>query len=61
MKDVLQGEAYHLYDEMLDEVCDPVCIGSPTYSPSYVLKLVDPIAYRTGFWDWVDSAELAVH
>lgn len=38
------------YDEMLDEQGD-IHIGSLTYSPSQVLKEVDPIAYRCGFSD----------
>lgn len=60
MKTMLMGEAYARYDEMLDECCDEVRIGSLTYSPSWVLKMVDPIAYRCGFHDWLDAEELEV-
>ncbi|MEK9698962.1 MAG: hypothetical protein VW270_24510 [Candidatus Poseidoniales archaeon] len=41
------------YDEYLDEQPD-VIIGSLSYAPSRVLKLVDPIAYRCGYDDFVD-------
>ena len=41
-----------LYDEMLDD-CNPmVKIGNLEYSPSRVLKEVDPIAYRCGMNDY---------
>lgn len=43
------------YDEMLDEVYPVATIGGMSYAPSYALGLVDPIAYRTGFNDWLDS------
>ena len=33
-------------DDLIDEENEEVCIGSLTYSPSQVLKEVDPIAYR---------------
>lgn len=38
------------YDEMLDEQGD-VHIGSLTFSPSEIIKKLDPIAYRCGFND----------
>lgn len=38
------------YDDMLDEQGD-IVIGSLHYSPSQVLKEVDPIAYRVGLAD----------
>jgi hypothetical protein len=43
------------FDDMLDEVCDEVRIGTLSYSPSHVLKNVDPIAYRVGFSEWLDA------
>ena len=36
------------YDDFLDEVNPDISIGSLTYSPSQVLKSVDPVAYRCG-------------
>ena len=45
------------YDDFLDEVCEPVVIGSLTYSPSQVLKAVDPIAYRVGLSEFEDMED----
>ena len=58
MKYLSEYKALNLYDEMLDDCCEEVKIGSLTYSPSHVLKNVDPIAYRCGFIDWLDSENL---
>lgn len=60
MQKMLQGQAYGFYDSMLNEVVEPVKIGSLTYSPSYVLKMVDPVAYRLGFWEWADSEKVDI-
>lgn len=43
-----------MFDEMLDEEGE-IHIGSLTYSKSWVLKQVDPIAYRTGVNELEDS------
>lgn len=43
-----------LYDQMLDELNDEIRIGSLRYTPSDVLKAVDPIAYEQGFYDYLD-------
>ena len=43
-----------LYDQMLDETNEQIVIGSLLYSPSDVLKAVDPIAYEQGFLDYLD-------
>lgn len=45
------------YDDFLDEVCEDVTIGSLTYSASFALQRVDPIAYRVGYSEWLDSVE----
>jgi len=42
------------YNEVLDEAGD-IIIGNLTFSPSRVLKEMDPIAYDTGFYDYLDS------
>ena len=42
------------YDEYLDESADEINIGKMHYSPSEVLKNVDPIAYRCGYDDYVN-------
>ena len=46
------------YEEMLDECYGSVRIGQMGYRTSYVLKEVDPVAYRCGLIDYVDSIEL---
>ena len=49
-----EADIEDMFDEMLDEEGD-IHIGSLTYSPSWVLKQVDPIAYRTGINELEDS------
>lgn len=44
-----------LYAEMLDEVYPVVNVAGMEYSTSDVLRHVDPIAFRCGMLDWVDS------
>ena len=52
-----ENEAENMFDEMLDE-CNPVVkIGTLEYSPSWVLKRVDPIAYRVGLSDYCSEME----
>ena len=46
------------FDESLDESIPEIEIGSLTYSPSHVLKKVDPTAYRCGLNDFVDSLDV---
>ena len=43
------------YSDMLSEIYREVNICGMTYDAAYALKEVDPIAYRTGFSDWLDS------
>ena len=43
------------FDDELDESIPEIKIGCLTYSPSHVLKKVDPIAYRCSLNDFVDS------
>ena len=45
------------FDELLDESGE-IEIGCLTYSPSHVLKNVDPVAYRCGLNDFVDSLDV---
>ena len=47
--------AEEMYDEMLDDCEGPVTLCGMTYSASQVLREVDPVAYRCGFNDYVDS------
>jgi len=55
LEKVSESYLYDMYDDFLDEVSPPIKIGVLTYSPSEVLKSVDPTAYRTGFNDFLDS------
>jgi len=43
-----------LYDEMLNE-CIKTCPTCERYGGARILKELDPIAYRCGFSDWLDS------
>lgn len=51
---ISEATAYEMYDDSLDEIYGDF-MGS--YPASRVLKEVDPIAYRVGFHDYVDSLE----
>lgn len=43
-----------LAEELIDEVCEEVHIGNLTYSPGYVLREVDPAAFRDAKLEEVD-------
>jgi hypothetical protein len=45
------------YDIFLDEVYGEVKIAGLTYSTSYALKEIDPVAYDVGFADWSSEVE----
>jgi len=49
-----QADIEDMFDEMLDDEGE-IRIGSLTYSPSWVLKQVDPTAYRIGVGELEDS------
>ena len=46
------------FDEYLDESIPEIEIVCLTYSPSRVLKNVDPVAYRCGLNDFVNSLDV---
>jgi len=46
-----------MYDEILDDCEGEVMIAGVLFSPSYILKELDPIAYREGVLDLMDSIE----
>ena len=48
-------ELHERYDEVLDEVYEPVTVTGMQYQTSRALRELDPIAYRCGFNDWLDS------
>ena len=45
------------FDDMLDECMEPCKVGSFTFNPSDVLFNCDPLAYRLGLDEYVDSME----
>lgn len=47
-------ELYDRYDNALDDD-GPVTIAGLKLYPSAILKATDPIAYRTGYSDWLDA------
>jgi len=51
---ITEEEACEMYDDLLNE-CYPVKVGYMTFDASKLLAEQDPIAYRTGFNDYVDS------
>ena len=50
-------EAYERFDDMLDE-SGPVIIAGIEFSPSAILKEMDPIAYDTNFNDDMDACDI---
>lgn len=41
-----------VYDEFLDEIYPEVKLGYSTFSPSQILKALDPIAYHVGLQEY---------
>jgi len=50
-------EALEMYEQMLDE-SGPVIVGGIEFSPSAILKEMDPIAYDTNFNDYMDACDI---
>ena len=50
----LLDEQYESYDNFLDDIYPEIKLGFVSYSPSQVLKSVDPVAYELGFQDYLD-------
>lgn len=48
-------EAVEQFDEFLDEITGEVDILGMTFLPSRILKEMDPIAYRTSLFDYIDG------
>lgn len=48
------NELMKQWDECLDSIGN-VKVAGLTYSQSTILKAVDPVAYRNGFKDYLDS------
>lgn len=47
-------DAVDQYDELLDSDGD-VPVAGVSFSPSRILRELDPIAYRCGLFDFIDS------
>lgn len=55
--EILDDDDMHRrYDEWLDEIHGEVNIGHSTFSPSEILKELEPITYRVGFSDFENFA-----
>ena len=50
-------EAVELYDDVLNDAYGCVSVAGLEYETSFVLKNLDPIAYREGLFEYVDSLE----
>lgn len=57
---ISEDDAIERFENMLDECFPLVKFGSLSYSPSEVLKRVDPTAYRCEFLNWLDCEELTI-
>ena len=58
MKYISQREAEARYDELLDECYHDVKVCGYMFTTSTALQKLDPIAYRCGLIDWLDSENL---
>lgn len=50
-------ELEQLYIDFIDETTPAITIWGMEYSASRVLQEIDPIAYRVGFNDWLDTLD----
>tara|TARA_B100001939_G_scaffold263695_1_gene230887 strand:- start:279 stop:485 length:207 start_codon:yes stop_codon:yes gene_type:complete len=55
IKEMSDDDLKEQYDEMLDEIYGEVKLGNLTFSPSRIIRELDPIAYRTGLGEYEDS------
>tara|TARA_R100000781_G_scaffold110566_1_gene76108 strand:+ start:7807 stop:8007 length:201 start_codon:yes stop_codon:yes gene_type:complete len=55
LKEMSDDDLKEQYDEMLDEIYPEIKIGTLTFSPSRVLRELDPTAYRIGLSEYEDS------
>jgi hypothetical protein len=58
MSDLIEYRMSDLIEQYNDDIDNnnvEVNIGSFSWSPSYVLQQMDPIGYKVGFTDFVDS------
>jgi hypothetical protein len=55
MTNLTKQDLIERYEELLDEVYEPAKIGYSEFMPSRIFKELDPIAYRVGFDDYINS------
>lgn len=48
-------ELHERYDDMLDECYGTASVAGMEFNTAHALWALDPIAYRRGFHDWIDS------
>ncbi|MBW8015725.1 MAG: hypothetical protein FVQ82_06025 [Planctomycetes bacterium] len=44
-----------LFEQMLDDCYEEITLGCLSWSPSYVMKELDPTAYRCGVSEYIDG------
>lgn len=57
LKQIPEVNTNESYDDMLDDCHEMVKICGYEYYPSDAFEKVDPIAYRCGYLDYIDSRE----
>lgn len=45
------------YDDWIDELYGTIRLGETEWETAYVLSQIDPVAYRVGFNEWIDSMD----
>ena len=53
-------DAEEQFEELLNETCETLKIGTLEYDPGYVLRNIDPVAFRCGVSDMLADDELYV-
>ena len=56
-KKLSEREVEEQFNDMLDDIYGDIKICGYSYNSSRALKELDPIAYREGFNNWIDSEE----
>lgn len=54
-EEILDYDLEERYDDMLNECYGTVTVAGMEYETSRALYELDPVAYRCGFNDWIDS------
>lgn len=57
---ITEQQAAERYADLLDEVHEPVKIGELTFSPSRIVRELDPVAFRCGCLDWADAEGIEI-